>query len=556
MFRSPDGLARPVNLRRWWLTVLVTGLLVGVLPLNAQAASEPQVIINASGGDAGEPGLRIHYGSGVLQVFRDGVPQFYNGSEPNPPISQILYNAIALNLEGEAYFPVTFFAGGTAFPDSAQSGGSASGSGTISGTLDTGVEGFVAIVTIGYIYPNNYFTVTITIDREATSAPLKLYHFGVGSQFGSPGFHVVTPPTVGITPFGRVSAFRYVSGPNWSGYYGGYFATAWYNVRDGDNFDNTIETDFFNPKSHGVMWDLGTASGIQTVSYDMIFTDVLLPAPDQMAAPIGVAGDTSVTVTITAPNDNGFAITGYTVTASPGRATCAIAPSETSCIVPGLTNGIAYTFTATASGANGTSAASPSSSPVIPTVPTVDSDDPLVIGITFTDIAPGEMAVAASWLALRGIALGCEDGPTPRFCPNDLATRAEVATFLSRALGLPATTIDAFRDDDAHPLEDGLNRTAASGVFLGCSLDRDVCPDDEITRGELSAVLVRAFDLVTATPAEFSDVGQHWARPFIETIGGLGISIGCTADGESFCPEDFGTRGEIALFLHRALTLR
>ena len=92
-------------------------------------------------------------------------------------------------------------------------------------------------------------------------------------------------------------------------------------------------------------------------------------------------------------------------------------------------------------------------------------------------------------------------------------------------------------------------------MFLGCSEDHDVCPDEMITRGELSAVLVRAFDLASATPAAFSDAKQHWAEPFIETIGGLGISIGCTADGGIFCPEHFGTRGEIALFLYRTMAL-
>jgi hypothetical protein len=175
--------------------------------------------------------------------------------------------------------------------------------------------------------------------------------------------------------------------------------------------------------------------------------------------------------------------------------------------------------------------------------------------VAFDDIPEGEMAVAASWLAARGITLGCEGGETPRFCPNDLATRAEVATFLTRALGLPATDVNAFRDDDGHHLEDGLNRAAAAAVFLGCSNDRDVCPDDTITRGELAAVLVRALGLVAATPAAFSDVDQHWAQSFIGIIGGLGISVGCESGGGTFCPEEFGTRGEIALFLYRALTL-
>lgn len=94
---------------------------------------------------------------------------------------------------------------------------------------------------------------------------------------------------------------------------------------------------------------------------------------------------------------------------------------------------------------------------------------------------------------------------------------------------------------------------AAALVFLGCA-DGRVCPNAPITRGELAAVSVRALNLVTTSPKSFADSNDHWARSSVETVGGLGISIGCTADGATFCPEAFGTRGEIALFLYQALT--
>jgi hypothetical protein len=165
------------------------------------------------------------------------------------------------------------------------------------------------------------------------------------------------------------------------------------------------------------------------------------------------------------------------------------------------------------------------------------------------------MADAASWLAARGITLGCVGGESPQFCPFARATRAEVATFLSRALDLPPSSVNAFTDDDGHQLEDHLNRAFAGGVFLGCSPNRLVCPDDDITRAELATVLVRAFDLATPTPATFADVNQHWAQEFIGIMGGLRISIGCVADGTLFCPEGFATRGEIALFLYRTMNL-
>lgn len=78
-----------------------------------------------------------------------------------------------------------------------------------------------------------------------------------------------------------------------------------------------------------------------------------------------VAGDGGVAVVWSAPAGTTSELTNtYTVTASPGGRTCTSAGLV--CIVSGLTNGTAYTFTVTATNAKGAGTASTASAPVTP----------------------------------------------------------------------------------------------------------------------------------------------------------------------------------------------
>ncbi len=80
------------------------------------------------------------------------------------------------------------------------------------------------------------------------------------------------------------------------------------------------------------------------------------------------AGNSQATVTFTAPaSTGGAAITSYTVTASPGGTTASGAGSPIT--ISGLTNGISYTFTVTATNSVGTGAPSAASNSVTPSVP-------------------------------------------------------------------------------------------------------------------------------------------------------------------------------------------
>jgi hypothetical protein len=111
--------------------------------------------------------------------------------------------------------------------------------------------------------------------------------------------------------------------------------------------------------------------------------------PSAPGAPSAVGGDGSVTVSWGAPENGGTAITGYAVTSTDGRATCATT-KELSCTIVGLQNLSSYTFSVVATNVMGTSAASPASSAVIPSASWVTNPE-------FVSAVPGNKVVVLTW---------------------------------------------------------------------------------------------------------------------------------------------------------------
>jgi titin len=91
---------------------------------------------------------------------------------------------------------------------------------------------------------------------------------------------------------------------------------------------------------------------------------VTLAAPGVPAQPTGIAGNGQVTVTVagTGGTPASFAVSAV----SDSTKTCTVTGSSGNCVVTGLTNGIAYSFTVTATNAMGTSAVSTASTAVTP----------------------------------------------------------------------------------------------------------------------------------------------------------------------------------------------
>ena len=171
----------------------------------------------------------------------------------------------------------------------------------------------------------------------------------------------------------------------------------------------------------------------------------------------------------------------------------------------------------------------------------------------FGDIADSLFADEIVWLAQEGITVGCGDGTN--YCPQRDVTRAEMATFLTRALGLETPPQPAgFADVDP----DGVHAASiealhAAGITTGCGDGTNFCPDRVVTRAEMATFLTRALGLETPPqPAGFADVdpdGVHAAS--IEALHAAGITTGC-GDGTNFCPDRAVTRAQMAAFLYRA----
>jgi chitodextrinase len=150
-------------------------------------------------------------------------------------------------------------------------------------------------------------------------------------------------------------------------------------------------------------------------------------------------------------------------------------------------------------------------------------------------------------IAQLGITLGTGDGT---FAPEDSVTRGQMAAFLRRALGLPASATDYFTDDDDSIFEDDINAIAAAGITFGNG-SGTFGPSDDVTRGQMAAFLQRAFDIPASTTDAFTDDDDSIFEDDINAIAAAGITVG-TGDGK-FSPSADVTRAQMATFLARSL---
>ena len=148
----------------------------------------------------------------------------------------------------------------------------------------------------------------------------------------------------------------------------------------------------------------------------------------------------------------------------------------------------------------------------------------------FSDIGSSKFYEDIVWLVDERITSGCS---STRFCPTGLVTRGQMATFVSRAMSLPSTSHDFFVDDDGNKHETNINRFAREEITSGCSASR-FCPDGLVSRAQMATFLARALDLPAATRDWFDDDDGTTHESAINRIAEAGITGGCGP--RSYCP--------------------
>ena len=180
-------------------------------------------------------------------------------------------------------------------------------------------------------------------------------------------------------------------------------------------------------------------------------------------------------------------------------------------------------------------------------------------GGTFSDDNGNTHEANIEAIAAVGITRGCNPPANSLYCPGSAVTRGQMAAFLVRALGLPATATDYFTDDEDSIFENDINSLAQSGITRGCNppSNNRFCPDSKVTREQMAAFLVRALNLTDDGGGDlFTDDDTSIFESDIDKLAAAGITKGCNPPANTnYCPKDLVLRDQMASFLARALGL-
>lgn len=183
---------------------------------------------------------------------------------------------------------------------------------------------------------------------------------------------------------------------------------------------------------------------------------------------------------------------------------------------------------------------------------TLASAPPPEMTAEFGDVyADGAHAEGILAIYAKKVTSGCATG---KFCPNGSVTRAQMATYVTKALGLAASGTSTYSDVPSTNVHTGsIDAVTKAGVMGACAAGK-FCPNDPVLRAEMAQILTDAFGLQASKTWSFTDVpsGSQLAG-HVSAIADAGVTTGCTAT--TYCPDLPVSRGQMATFLARALGL-
>ena len=112
-----------------------------------------------------------------------------------------------------------------------------------------------------------------------------------------------------------------------------------------------------------------------------------------------------------------------------------------------------------------------------------------------------------------------------------------------------------FLDAHGHNFETAIDWLQAEGIARGCNppLNTRFCPDADVTRGQMAVFLARALSLPPATADHFTDDRGQFYEDASNRLFESGITQGCAP--RSYCGEDSITREQMAAFMARTFNL-
>lgn len=175
---------------------------------------------------------------------------------------------------------------------------------------------------------------------------------------------------------------------------------------------------------------------------------------------------------------------------------------------------------------------------------------------TFTDDDGSVHEADINGLAAADVTRGCNPPANNEYCPSRAVTRAEMASFLVRALDLPSAGSNPFNDTAGSIHVADINALAQAGITLGCNppANSNYCPNQAVTREQMASFLTRALDLERTSASSFTDTAGSIHLADINALAEAGITRGCNPPSNTrFCPGEAVTRAQMASFLVRAV---